>query len=105
MDTLTNLYENKSPNQKRVIKSKLRTLNMEKDEGVASFFTKISQVRDKLLAICVTVDDDDLVQTVVDGLPSSWETFLVSISGREVQPKFESRWHDGTIAWQNSKQS
>ena len=83
-DTLTNLYERKAPNQKRVPKNKLRTLKMEKDEGVASFFTKISQVRDKLLAICVTVDDDDLVQTVVDGLPSSWETFLSVVNGHEV---------------------
>ena len=74
-NTLTNLYEKKAPSQKRYLKNKLRTLKMEKDEGVASFFTKISQVRDQLLAIGVKVDDDDLVQTAVDGLPSSWETF------------------------------
>ena len=67
---------------------------MEKDEGVASFFTKISQVRDKLLAIGVLVDDDDLVQTVFDGLPSSWETFLVVVSGCETQPNFDRLWHD-----------
>jgi hypothetical protein len=34
-------------------------------------------------------DDDDLVQTVVDGLPSSWETFLAKINARENQPDFE----------------
>ena len=41
-DTLTNLYEKKAPSQKRVLKNKLLTLKMEKDEGVVSFFTKIS---------------------------------------------------------------
>jgi hypothetical protein len=41
---------------------------MEKDDTVASFFTKISQIRDQSLVIGVPVDDDDLVQTVVDGL-------------------------------------
>jgi hypothetical protein len=34
-------------------------------------------------------DDDDLVQTVVDGLPSSWEAFLSKINARENQPDFE----------------
>ena len=41
---------------------------MNRDEGVGSFFTKIAQVRDQLTAIGITVDDDDLVQTVFDGL-------------------------------------
>ena len=75
-DTLTNLYEKKAPSQKRVLKNKLQTLKMEKDETIASFFTKILQIRDQLLMIGVTVEDDDLVQTVVDGLPPTWEVFL-----------------------------
>ena len=43
----------------------------------------------QLLAIGVDVDDDDLVQTTVYGLPPSWETFLSSVNGREVHPSFE----------------
>ena len=34
------------------------------------------------------------MQTVVDGLPNSWETFLASLSGRENQPNFDRLWHD-----------
>ena len=60
-DTLTNLYEKKAPSQKRVLKKRLCTLKMEKDESVAPFFTKIAQVRDQLSAIGVPVDDDDLL--------------------------------------------
>jgi hypothetical protein len=71
LDTLTNLYETKAPNQKRILKKQIRTLKMEKDDTMASFFTKISQVRDQLRMIYVEVDDDDLVQTAMDGLPSS----------------------------------
>jgi hypothetical protein len=41
-DTLTNMYEKKAPSQKRVLKNRLRTLKMEKDDTIASFFTKIS---------------------------------------------------------------
>ena len=84
-DTLTDLYEKKALGQKLVLKKRLRTLKMNKDEGVGPFFTKIAQVRDQLTAIDIIVDDDDLVQTVVDGLPNTWETFLASVSGRENQ--------------------
>ena len=44
--------------------------------------------------IWVLVDDDDLVQTTVDGLPASWETFLAVITAREVQPDFQRLWYD-----------
>jgi hypothetical protein len=67
---------------------------MEKDDFIASFFTKISQLRDQLLVIGITIDDDDLVQNVLDGLPSSWETFLAEINVCENQPDFERLWHD-----------
>ena len=43
-------------------------MKLRKDEIVGPFFTKIKQVRDQLLAIGVTVDDDDLVQTMVVNL-------------------------------------
>ena len=42
-DTLANLYEKKAPSQKIVLKKRLRTLKLNKDEGVGSFFTKIAQ--------------------------------------------------------------
>ena len=45
-DTLVKLYEAKAPSHKRTLKNKLHSLKMEKDDTVASFFTKISQIRD-----------------------------------------------------------
>ena len=59
-DTLMNLFEMKAPSQKRVLKKRLRTLKMNKDEGIGPF-PKIAQVRDQLTAIGIAVDDDDLV--------------------------------------------
>jgi hypothetical protein len=93
-DALANLYEKKAPTQKRTLKKQLCTLNMGKDETISTFFSKIAQTRDQLAAIGVAVDDDDLVQTTVDDLPESWETFLSSVNGREVQPNFERLWYD-----------
>ena len=67
---------------------------MNKDEGVAPFFTKIAQVRDQLTAIGILVDDDDLVHTVFDGLLNSQETFMAVVSGRETQPNFDRLWDE-----------
>jgi hypothetical protein len=61
-DALENLYEKKAPTQKRILKKQLRALKMGKDETISAFFSKISQTRDQLAAIGVSVDDD-LVQS------------------------------------------
>jgi hypothetical protein len=93
-DALANLYEKKAPTQKRILKKQLRTLKMGKDDTVATFFSKIVQTKDQLIAIGVPVDDDDLVQIAIDGLPAAWGVFLASVNGRESQPNFERLWHD-----------
>jgi hypothetical protein len=93
-DALENIYEKKAPTQKRILNKQLHTLKMGKDKSISVFFSKISQTRDQLATIGVAVDDDDLVQTTVDRLLDSWETFLSSVNGREVQPNFERLWYD-----------
>jgi hypothetical protein len=94
IDTLVNLYEKRAPGQKRKHKHKLMYLKMEKGESMTSFCSRIAQIRDHLLVTGVTVDDDDLVQAIFYSLPSSWEIFLYSVSGREIHPTFERLWHD-----------
>jgi hypothetical protein len=91
---LANLFEKKAPTQKRILKKQLCTLKMEKDDTIATFFSKIAQTKDQLIAIGVPIDDDDLVQTAFDGLPDSWGVFLASANGRKSQPNFERLWHD-----------
>jgi hypothetical protein len=67
---------------------------MEKGESMESFCSRIAQIRGHLLVTGVIVDDYDLVKAIFYSLPSSWETFLSSVSGREIQPTFERLWHD-----------
>ena len=67
---------------------------MEKGDSIGAFCSKIPQIRDQLRVTRVSIDDDDLVQAIYDGLPSSWGRFLSSITGRTFQPTFESLWHD-----------
>jgi hypothetical protein len=94
MDTLVNLYEKHAPSQKRTLKHKIEYVKMEKGEFVAFFYSRIAHIGDYLLVTGVTVDDDDLVHAIFDSLPSSRETFLSSVSGREIKPMFERLCHD-----------
>ena len=93
-ETLMNLYEKKAPTQNTDLKNKLHNLNMEKDETIASFFTNISQGKYHLVGIGVVTNEDDLLQTAIDGIPSSWDTFLAALNGREVDQNLEILWHD-----------
>lgn len=45
-DALVKLYEAKAPSHKRLLKSQLCTLKMEKDKFVNSFFMNISLIKD-----------------------------------------------------------
>jgi hypothetical protein len=42
---------------------------MMKEDTIATFFAKISQLKDQLAIIGEDVVDDDLVQTTIDGFP------------------------------------
>ena len=88
------IYDKKAPTQKRDLKNKLHNLNMERDETIESFFTNISQVKDQLARINVVIDEDDLLQNAIDGLPSSWEPFLVVVNRWEEYRNFERLWYD-----------
>ena len=93
-ETLMNIYEKKAPTQKRALKNKLRNMKMEKDETVASFFKNISQVKDQIVSIGVNMNEYDILQTTIDRLPSSLETFLVAVNRRKEKPNFEMLCHD-----------
>ena len=42
MDALSNFYDTKAPSQKRSLKTQLHMIKMEKNESIASFFSRIS---------------------------------------------------------------
>ena len=69
-DAQTIFYEKKTPSQKRDLNNKIHNMRMDKDEYVNYLFTNFSQVGDiQLLRIGVVVDDDDLIQPIIDGIP------------------------------------
>lgn len=91
MDTLSKLYDVDAPSLKRSLKKELFTMKMEKNEIVASFFSRIAQLKEKLSAIAVVTEPNDFIGAAIDRLPDSWSPFIASVARRSKSqtPSFE----------------
>jgi hypothetical protein len=54
---------------------------MTKLDSIATYFMKVSQLRDQIKSIGDTIDDAKLVTMTLNELPSSWESFVQRICG------------------------
>jgi hypothetical protein len=90
------MFESTNTLRSLTLKSQLQHIKMTKDDTVATFFMKISEIRDQLGAIGETISDKKLVLTTLNALPRHWEPFLQSIDGRVDLPQFDCLWTDCT---------
>ena len=51
-------------------------------DSIYSYFQKIKQTRDKLAAVSVFLDDEELLHIALDGLPSGYDYFSSTIRTR-----------------------
>ena len=79
MDALSKLFDTNAPSQKRTLKKQLHSIKMDKDETIASFFSRISQLKEQLLAVGAQTKEDDFIGAAIDELPDSWDPFISSI--------------------------
>ena len=82
MDTLSKMYDVDAPSLKRSLKKELFTMKMEKDETVASFFSRIAQLKERLSTIAAVTKPDDFIGATIDGIPDSWSSFIGLVFGR-----------------------
>ena len=52
---LTNLYQSSNENKKMVLKGKLKSIKMSKSESVVAYLTRITSIRDELVAISESI--------------------------------------------------
>ena len=76
------------------MREKLRSTKMTKTNTVASYLTKITQVRDELAAVGKIVQGTELVRIALGGFPKKWEVFVDGIVARENLPSRERLWDD-----------
>ena len=85
-DALTSLFQSSNENKKMVLREKLKSIKMAKAEGVTSYLTRISHVRDEIAAVGEVVFGSEIVRTTVNGVAKHWDIFVEAIVSRENLP-------------------
>jgi len=75
-----------------LLKEKVSSIQMSKDEPIATSLLRFTQVQDVFVGVVVALLDHDLVGLVLLGLHKSWYGFEVVINGRENFPSRERLW-------------
>jgi hypothetical protein len=106
-DALKNLYEVKNENQKMALKDKLHDTKMGKGECLASYLTRVAQVKDELDAVSEVISNSCLVRIALKGFTKEWEVFMKCVVGREHVPDWSRLWYDFTQEeiWEGSQSS
>jgi hypothetical protein len=95
-EALKNMFESDNTLRALKLKGQLQSIKMTKGDTIATFFIKMSEIRDQLGAIGEIISDRELVLTTLNNLPKHWEPFLQNISGREKLPTFDRLWTNCT---------
>ena len=63
---------------------------------MASYLTRVTQVKDELSAVGETILDSELVRIALKGFTKKWYVFVKCIVGRESLPSWSRLWDDFT---------
>ena len=72
-----------------MLREKLKNVHMSKGEGMASYLTKITQVRDELAAVGEVIENVEMVSTTLNGVTQQWTVFVQTIIGRDNMPTWD----------------
>jgi hypothetical protein len=75
-DDLVGLYQNGNTSKKLHLKHQLQVVKMSSEDTVVKYLMMTTQIRDKLMAIDDKVEDAELVNVALRGIPKSWEPFV-----------------------------
>ena len=75
-DALSRMYEGININRKMNLRAQLKSIKMSHGESIQDYFTRVSQIKEKLEAIGEKLDEDELVMTALNGLSRPWDSFI-----------------------------
>jgi hypothetical protein len=78
------------------LKDKLHDNKMAKGESVASYLTRVAQVKDELATVGEVISDSELVRIALKGFTEKWEVFVKCVVGWEHLPDWSRLWDDFT---------
>lgn len=87
-NVLKKLFEHDSTSISISLRTHFHSIKMNRSESVASYFTRVGELRDQLGDIGETIFDRELSIYILRGLPDCWESFVQSVSERSKMPKY-----------------
>jgi hypothetical protein len=78
------------------LRDKIYGTMMAKGESVASYLTRVAQVKDELAAVKEVIPDSELVCIAFKGFTKEWEVFVKCVVGREKLLDWSRLWDDFT---------
>ena len=75
-DALSRMYEGRNINRKMNLRAQLKSTKMSHGESIQDYFTRVSQIKEKLEAIGDKLDEYEMVMTALNGLTRPWESFI-----------------------------
>ena len=90
------LFEHSSINVTLTLRNKLLNMKMMKYENVASYFMRITELRNRIKSSGDNIKENDFIMTTLNGIPPYWESFIQTISGRTKFTKFDKLWEECT---------
>src|SRR5713226_1844800 len=81
-DSLTKLFEGKNINQKMTLRNQLKNVKIHNAETIQSYFIRVSHIKEQLEVIEEEVENAEVVITILNGLPGSWDSFIQGMCAR-----------------------
>ena len=75
-DSLSRMYEGRNINRKMNLRAQLKSTKMSKGESIQEYFTRVSQIKEKLEAIEDKIDEIELVMTTLNALTRPWDSLI-----------------------------
>lgn len=88
-DALKKAYEADSTARRLHLRRELNTLRKETGEPIAKYLSRATAIRDKLQAVGQPTDDNDVVQSILAGLPDEYNMLVAILSVADHLPKLD----------------
>ena len=76
------MFKRKNINQKMALRNQLNNVKITNSKTIQSYFTRVSQIKEKLEAIEENVKEGEIEMTTLNSLPRSWDLFIQGICAR-----------------------
>ena len=74
--SLTKLFEGKNLNRNMTLRKQLKNVKIQNVETIQSYFTRVSQIKEQLVAVEEEVEIVEVVIATLNGLQGSWDSFM-----------------------------